>query len=713
MAATTSPPAERADPIESPHERAPSGRGAALEARLNELFERLRERGYVVSADQRADAVRLLADEVARHGDDLGRLGLRLAPIFAFDAPSQAELRALVDAVFAGGPAGVPAEEALQDFAARFRRRRRRLRRALLAAVVCTAVAATGYTAYERWTPPVDPPVDSPPPAITSPAEDPGPIPPDPRVEIEPGREVEVGRAVPHPWRPWVAVASGAVPLLAFVAWALWRRREQRRWLMAASRTRDAPDAGLAADYAARSIPPTPSVRRAARNLQSPFQAQAPRLDLDRSIRATARAAGFFTPVHRRGGAAADYVVLVERRSVYDHLARMADAILDQIEAAGVRLVRFDYEDDPRLCRVPDGGPLVRLADIGARYGEHRFLVIGTSEGFFHPLTGELMAWTRAFATLTSRTLLNARPPRAWSYREDDLLGLGFALGTASPQGVAAFGDAVATGRLGEGGVILDGRMRTRPTWPEDRPPLSVFRDIDAPWCPEMVAIPAGRFLMGSPPDEPGRSDDEGPQHEVTVPAFALGRYPVTFDEYERFCAETRREPPPDQGWGRGRRPVINVSFEDARAYVAWLAETSGRPCRLPSEAEWEYACRAGTTTRYAFGDDISPLQANYQSKLDKTTEVGSYAANAWGLADMHGNVREWVEDCWHENYEGAPDDGSIWLGANGGDCSRRVVRSGSWINQPESLRSASRNRNLRHLRYLNLGFRVARTLTP
>jgi Sulfatase-modifying factor enzyme 1/TIR domain len=156
---------------------------------------------------------------------------------------------------------------------------------------------------------------------------------------------------------------------------------------------------------------------------------------------------------------------------------------------------------------------------------------------------------------------------------------------------------------------------------------FAVFRDIDAPWCPEVVALPAGAFLMGSPENETGRYGDEGPQHQVTVGRrFAIGRYPVMFEEYDHFCVATQREKPADQDWGRGRRPVINVSWQDAVAYSEWLAKETGKPYRLLSEAEWEYACRAGTTRRYAFGDAITPKDANYvESKLGRTTEVGAY----------------------------------------------------------------------------------------
>ncbi len=243
---------------------------------------------------------------------------------------------------------------------------------------------------------------------------------------------------------------------------------------------------------------------------------------------------------------------------------------------------------------------------------------------------------------------------------------------------------------------------------------FAVFRDVDAPWCPEMVVLPAGEFLMGSPASDKEGFGDQRPQHRVKIGyRFALGRNPVTFAEYDHFCAETRREEPADQGWGRGRRPVINVSWLDAQDYLTWLSQETGWAYRLPSEAEWEYACRAATTTRYAFGDKITPKNANYgESKLGKTTDVGAYPPNPWGLYDMHGNVWEWVEDVWHDSYNGAPIASSAWTDGEGKQSSRvRVVRGGSWGSSPRNLRSASRRRYPPDSRIFNLGFRVARTL--
>ena len=226
-------------------------------------------------------------------------------------------------------------------------------------------------------------------------------------------------------------------------------------------------------------------------------------------------------------------------------------------------------------------------------------------------------------------------------------------------------------------------------------PPGKVFRDC--PECPEMAVVPAGSFRMGSPGDEEGRYDDEGPVHGVTIPApFAVGRYEVTFAEWDACVAAggCGRYRPGDRGWGRGSRPVINVNWNDAKAYVKWLSAKTGKEYRLLSESEWEYAARAGSSTRYSWGDDVGSNRANCANcgdSYERTAPVGSFAANGFGLHDMHGNVWEWVEDCWNGSYRGAPKGGSAWLS---GDCSGRVLRGGSWSNKPRYLRAADRLRN-------------------
>lgn len=238
-----------------------------------------------------------------------------------------------------------------------------------------------------------------------------------------------------------------------------------------------------------------------------------------------------------------------------------------------------------------------------------------------------------------------------------------------------------------------------------------VFSDCDV--CPEMVVVPAGSFMMGSPSSEKDKDSSEGPVHRVNIAySFAVGVYEVTFAEWDACVAEGGCGGyKPDDIWGhRGRQPVINVSWEDAQGYVQWLSARTGEDYRLLSEAEWEYAVRPGTTTAYHFGDNFASSQANYGVNKGRTVSVGSYPANPFGLHDVHGNVWEWVQDCWNDNYQGAPDNGSAW---GSGNCSQRVMRGGSWNFDPGYLRSANRHRYHAGCRGTNVGFRVARTLTP
>ena len=218
-----------------------------------------------------------------------------------------------------------------------------------------------------------------------------------------------------------------------------------------------------------------------------------------------------------------------------------------------------------------------------------------------------------------------------------------------------------------------------------------------------MVKIPAGTFLMGSPKDEKGRFSNEGPQHEVTIRRdFALGRYPVTFEEYDRFCEATGREKRIDRWWGRGRRPVIAVSHHDAEAYSAWLSKITKAGFRLPTEAEWEYDCRARGRSAYTYGDAISKEQANFGNNVGKTTEVGAYPANGWNLYNMHGNVSEWCADALRSYTNVAASDP---VGAG----TLRVLRGGSWGESAQDLRSACRYANTPDSRSFASGFRCAR----
>ena len=243
----------------------------------------------------------------------------------------------------------------------------------------------------------------------------------------------------------------------------------------------------------------------------------------------------------------------------------------------------------------------------------------------------------------------------------------------------------------------------------------------DAAVAPRLKVIPAGTFQMGSPSWEAARWRWEGPVHNVSIRhAFAIAEFPVTFDEWDMCVADGGCNGywPNDEHWGRGNRPVINVSWADAQAYVRWLSAKTGKTYRLLSESEWEYAARAGTSTPYYFGNAISRDQANYfagddpdpggKTPTTMTQPVDKSAPNGFGLHDMNGNVWEWVSDCWHEGYAGAPDDGSAW---SGGDCQRHVVRGGAFNRDATFLRSAFRYWIVGDLRTVVAGFRVARDL--
>jgi formylglycine-generating enzyme required for sulfatase activity len=225
--------------------------------------------------------------------------------------------------------------------------------------------------------------------------------------------------------------------------------------------------------------------------------------------------------------------------------------------------------------------------------------------------------------------------------------------------------------------------------------------------CPEMIVVPAGKFTMGSPGTEK--------EHGVTIAKpFAVSKFELTFSEWDACVAHGDCVPHVvDSGWGRGRQPAINVNWDDAQGYVAWLSRITDKTYRLLSEAEYEYAARAGTQTVYPWGDDIGYGNANCsgcntQWSNKQTAPIGSFAANGYGLYDMVGNVWEWTEDCYHNSYNGAPVDGTAWTGD---DCSTRVVRGGAWDSHPPDLRSAARGMHSADGRLYVLGFRVGRTL--
>lgn len=264
-----------------------------------------------------------------------------------------------------------------------------------------------------------------------------------------------------------------------------------------------------------------------------------------------------------------------------------------------------------------------------------------------------------------------------------------------------------------------------------EAPPFTVgetgtFHFRDCADTPDLVRLVGGTFTMG----EAGAMGTlyERPLREVTIGEFSIGKYEVTFDEWDAcFRAKGCLTEADDEGWGRGRRPVINVSWVDAQQYVHWLSEKTGHKYRLPSEAEWEYAARAGTVGRYYWGEgaewacesanvfDLTGFQshqnwhwrATCDDRFSFTAPVGSFKPNKWGLYDMNGNVWEWVQDCWHNDYTDAPTNGEPWV--HGGECGKRVNRGGGWGNHPRSMRSATRDADAAEGFSNAMGFRVVR----
>jgi formylglycine-generating enzyme required for sulfatase activity len=247
--------------------------------------------------------------------------------------------------------------------------------------------------------------------------------------------------------------------------------------------------------------------------------------------------------------------------------------------------------------------------------------------------------------------------------------------------------------------------------------------------CPEMVVIPSGEFMMGAPEDEQGSTPDERPQHNVTIlEPFAVGRFPVTFAEWDVcVAAHGCQYQPSEHGWGRDKQPVLDLTWQDAREYVSWLSRVTGKRYRLLSEAEREYVARAGSKTAFWWGDFFSPDRANCRRRAtgqlaadgadaptpnvsERPLPVDAFEPNPWGLYQVHGNVYDWVEDCWNATYEEAPTDGSAWTAGN---CSRHVLRGGAFSREPQTLRSAARIWFGDGNRMTYMSVRVARTLRP
>jgi formylglycine-generating enzyme required for sulfatase activity len=237
--------------------------------------------------------------------------------------------------------------------------------------------------------------------------------------------------------------------------------------------------------------------------------------------------------------------------------------------------------------------------------------------------------------------------------------------------------------------------------------PGEIFKDCND--CPEVVVVPPGDFVMGA-----NDTPYEKPERKITIPRpFAIGRREVTFTEWD-VCADAGacKHRPDDHGWGRGDRPVINVSWDDAKLYLAWLSQKTGQRYRLPTEAEWEYAARAGTKSPFWWGRDIGAGRAQCDGcgspANRQTSPAGSFRPNGFGLYDTAGNAAEWVEDCWNDTYRNAPKDAAAWTG---GDCHLRVLRGGNFTSKPTDIRSPARFRYDSDVRYYANGFRIVREL--
>lgn len=358
--------------------------------------------------------------------------------------------------------------------------------------------------------------------------------------------------------------------------------------------------------------------------------------------------------------------------------------------------VLLDGARPPAEAELPD--PLKPLA--------RRHFARLTHEGYRSEVGRLIDGIGKALELKPGEAGLDVLPPRTPILTGKRLAWLGVAGGLAVTVGVVAW-------------------VMSRPADPADNPDLAIFSECVQ--CPEMVVIPAGTFVMGSPETEENRLDQEGPAHSVTVGRFAIARTEVTFEQWDACVADggCRGYTPPDDGVSRIGFPAYNITWNDAQAYVAWLNDQApGDPYRLPTEAEWEYAARAGTTTAYYWGDAPDRAYANMGREIccigaaegpDEwigASPVASFKPNAFGLFDMAGNLWEWTEDHYHDTYTGAPSDGSEWARqSKGGPPGRRVLRGGSYKDRPFQVRSAIRISNDPDWRLNVYGFRPARRL--
>ncbi len=715
--------------------------GGATAARLDFLFDVLQADGISVTANDRAAAISLLARGNTEEAP-VRRTAFRLSVLLASDEVEQALIQRTVEPILTGGSGKVvlTSEEKLVARAGRAASAKAgvsQLSRVLVfVLILCLSIGIAFISQPQN--------IKLEQTSLTIP-ETSAPF------EARPmNRETLFStQSIPHPMRPYVVAGLTALPALFFLtllaAW--WRQRviwfERSRGRLDRVQARLSTNPQFTVDVVAdRELKETGmSLARGSPEVSS-------RLDVIATIRATAHRAGGLQLVYeRRRQGRSKYVFLIERHTAQDHMARLADLVIDQFENLGVQAERYYYFGDPRSLISSGRHPRsISLEELSAHQSEDKLVLIGATGGFFHPLRGELHEWVRTLTNNEQLMHLSTNPvrpldaSRRWSLSELELLENGISLATASKSGLALYGETISRTGVPEG--LLEGvgtpRVRKLPIRPIGHTPdLSVFKDRDETWCPEMVVIPAGRFMMGSPETDEEAFLREKPQHEVVIEKrFAIGRYPVTVAEY-LAGVDAGGCPPPEwlepgsdfnietgsdghykrlgSALSDGRHPIVGISWNDAQAYIRWLnGEVGGNehgPYRLPSESEWEYAARARTTTQYPWGDIWDKTKANgADGGPGKTTEVRTYPANSWGLFDMHGNVREWCMDHFADDYNDVPRDGTPHIAED--VSSLRVLRGGSWGNDPWSLRSAGRYGDDPGGRYVITGFRLSRTLT-
>lgn len=537
----------------------------------------------------------------------------------------------------------------------------------------------------------------------------------------EPQQYITINKKVPHPVVLPLRIALTAIPFLIFLLWLFNRWKKRIMWLSHAPVERALTErqyADNANDNLFSNLFQNADFQNAGRRLHRYREENTNDLDIQKTVLKTVAAAGYFTPVYRKRKFSPDYLFLIEQKDRNDHMARMVDVAITRFRDKNIHVERYYYRTDlRRLVHDDEERTVANLEDLSEKLQNHRMVIVGTADGLFHPLTGEIRSWADVFNHWETRTLLSARPLNEWTEdHEIRLLESGFSLATASVKGISAFAKGVSSAEIDRGGVLLQGRitsvnpLQTIDNQTSKAHNISIFRDTN--FAPEMVNIPMGSFLMGSPKNEKGRSRNEGPQHSVVLNySLSVSRFAITFDEWDFFIKNSGYQNRADDwGWGRGRRPVINVNWSDVQAYLSWLSYETGHRYRLLSEAEWEYCCRAGTKTLYWWGNEINSERANYNKNICKTVPVDYYESNPWGLYQMHGNVLEWCQDQWHDNYDRAPTDGSAWLQSSPKG-NFPVLRGGSWLIMPQGLRSAARIKSGNPSnRSISVGFRVARS---